>query len=187
MPKKQATSRIIGGSLKGSKLPYRPNKFIRPTESKTKETLFNWLLNDLEGKNCLDMFAGTGSLGIEALSRGAKKVVFIEKQKDLYESLLVNLKRLKVHDYGEVLRGNAFSLDLEKLSLKFDLIFIDPPFRENLVLPSIELINSNDILPPNALIYIECEKELKLDDMTKGLKLLKQSTGGQAQYSLYES
>jgi len=75
MPKKQATTRIIGGSLKGSKLPFKERKSTRPTESKTKETLFNWLLNDLEGKTCLDMFAGTGSLGIEALSRGAKKVV----------------------------------------------------------------------------------------------------------------
>jgi N6-adenine-specific methylase len=80
MPKKQATTRIIGGSLKGSKLPFKERKSTRPTESKTKETLFNWLLNDLEGKTCLDMFAGTGSLGIEALSRGAKKVVFVEKK-----------------------------------------------------------------------------------------------------------
>ncbi len=66
MPKKQATTRIIGGSLRGSKLPFKENRSIRPTEGKTKETLFNWLLNDLEGKTCLDMFAGTGSLGIEA-------------------------------------------------------------------------------------------------------------------------
>ena len=64
MSKKQATTRIIGGSLKGSKLPYKQNKSIRPTESRTKETLFNWLLEYLEGKTCLDLFAGTGSLGI---------------------------------------------------------------------------------------------------------------------------
>ena len=93
MPKKQATTRIIGGSLRGSKLPYKQNKSIRPTESKTKETLFNWLLNDLQGKVCLDMFAGTGSLGIEALSRGAEKVVFVEKQKTLSDKLKENLKR----------------------------------------------------------------------------------------------
>ena len=97
MPKKQATTRIIGGSLKGSKLPYKQNKSIRPTESKTKETLFNWLLNDLQGKVCLDMFAGTGSLGIEALSRGAEKVVFVEKQKILSDKLKGNLKRLDVY------------------------------------------------------------------------------------------
>ena len=107
MSKKQATTRIIGGSLKGSKLPYKQNKSIRPTESKTKETLFNWLLDDLEGKTCLDLFAGTGSLGIEAISRGAEKVVFVEIQKKQAESLRANLKRLNIDHYSQVVNGNC--------------------------------------------------------------------------------
>jgi len=80
MVKRQASTRIIAGKYRGTKLPFKPNKMLRPTESKTKETLFNWLLNDLRDKECLDMFAGTGSLGLEAISRGASNVIFFEKQ-----------------------------------------------------------------------------------------------------------
>ena len=187
MPKKQATTRIIGGSLRGSKLPFKENRSIRPTEGKTKETLFNWLLNDLEGKTCLDMFAGTGSLGIEALSRGAKEVVFVEKQKKLADSLKINLKRLKVYSSSQVLNANAFSIDFDNLPYKFDILFIDPPFRENLIQRSLDFVKSSNLLTPKALIYLECENELELVELTRDLNLLKESKGGQTQYCLYET
>ena len=187
MPKKQATTRIIGGSLRGSKLPFKENRSIRPTEGKTKETLFNWLLNDLEGKTCLDMFAGTGSLGIEALSRGAKEVVFVEKQKKLADSLKTNLKRLQVYSSSKVLNANAFSIDFDNLPYKFDILFIDPPFRENLIQRSLDFVKSSKLLTPKALIYLECETELELVELTRDLNLLKESKGGQTQYCLYET
>ena len=187
MPKKQATTRIIGGSLRGSKLPFKENRSIRPTEGKTKETLFNWLLNDLEGKTCLDMFAGTGSLGIEALSRGAKEVVFVEKQKKLADSLKANLKRLQVYSSSQVLNANAFSIDFDNLPYKFDILFIDPPFRENLIQRSLDFVKSSNLLTPKALIYLECETELELVELTRDLNLLKESKGGQTQYCLYET
>ncbi len=187
MPKKQATTRIIGGSLRGSKLPFKENRSIRPTEGKTKETLFNWLLNDLEGKTCLDMFAGTGSLGIEALSRGAKEVVFVEKQKKLADSLKTNLKRLQVYSSSQVLNANAFSIDFDNLPYKFDILFIDPPFRNNLIQRSLDFVKSSNLLTPNALIYLECETELELVELTRDLNLLKESKGGQTQYCLYET
>ena len=187
MPKKQATTRIIGGSLRGSKLPFKENRSIRPTEGKTKETLFNWLLNDLEGKTCLDMFAGTGSLGIEALSRGAKEVVFVEKQKKLAHSLKTNLKRLQVYSSTQVLNANVFSIDFDNLPYKFDILFIDPPFRENLIQRSLDFVKSSNLLTPKALIYLECETELELVELTQDLNLLKESKGGQTQYCLYET
>ena len=187
MPKKQATTRIIGGSLRGSKLPFKENRSIRPTEGKTKETLFNWLLNDLEGKTCLDMFAGTGSLGIEALSRGAKEVVFVEKQKKLADSLKTNLKRLQVYSSSKVLNANAFSIDFDNLPYKFDILFIDPPFGENLIQRSLDFVKSSNLLTPKALIYLECETELELVELTQDLNLLKKSKGGQTQYCLYET
>ena len=187
MPKKQATTRIIGGSLRGSKLPFKENRSIRPTEGKTKETLFNWLLNDLEGKTCLDMFAGTGSLGIEALSRGAKEVVFVEKQKKLADSLKTNLKRLQVYSSSQVLNANAFSIDFDNLPYKFDILFIDPPFRENLIQRSLDFVKSSNLLTPKALIYLDCETELELVELTRDLNLLKESKGGQTQYCLYET
>ena len=98
MAKRQASTNIIAGDLKGTKIYFKPNKALRPTESKTKETLFNWLLNDLDQKTCLDMFSGTGALGLEAISRGAKKVVFIERQKRLCQNLEEVLKKLKIED-----------------------------------------------------------------------------------------
>ena len=91
MAKKQATTRIIAGKFRGTKITFKSNKSLRPTESKTKETLFNWLLNDLDNKYCLDMFAGTGSLGFEALSRGAKEVLFIAVS---YTHLTLPTKRI---------------------------------------------------------------------------------------------
>ena len=187
MAKKQATTRIIGGSLKGSKLTFKPNKSLRPTESKTKETLFNWLFNDLEGKTCLDMFAGTGSLGIEALSRGAEKVIFVEKKKSQADTLKINLERLNVYQSSHILNTNIFSVDFNNLPYKFDLLFLDPPFRENLIQRSLDFIKCKNILSPKALIYLECETELKLTKITDGLNLLKESKGGQTQYCLYEN
>jgi len=187
MPKKQAATRIIGGSLRGSKLRYKLNKSLRPTESKTKETLFNWLLNDLKGKTCLDMFAGTGSLGIEALSRGADKVVFVENQKSQTDALQSNLERLNVDHSSHVLNENIFSVDFKNFPYQFDLLFLDPPFRENLIQRSLDFVLCKNILSPKALIYLECEKELNLLEITEGLNLLKESKGGQTHYCLYES
>ena len=88
MAKRQATTRIIAGKFRGTKIPFRLNKSLRPTENKTKETLFNWLMNDLDKKLCLDMYAGTGSLGFEAISRGAVRVVFIENDRDRYRAII---------------------------------------------------------------------------------------------------
>ena len=133
MAKRQATSRIIAGNYKGTKLSFKPNKNLRPTESKTKETLFNWLLNDLHEKKCLDMFAGTGALGLEALSRGASEVVFFEKQKNLCNSLESVVKKLGIKNKCKIINANSTTFDFTILNSEFDLIFLDPPFYENLI------------------------------------------------------
>ena len=123
MAKRQATTRIIAGKFRGTKLTFKPNKSLRPTESKTKETLFNWLLNDLDNKNCLDMFAGTGSLGFEALSRGAKEVIFIEKQKSLCSSIEEIAKQLEIKELVKHKKAGSLSVywlpeDFEKRKKK---------------------------------------------------------------------
>ena len=114
-------------------------------------------------------------------------MVFVEKQKILADSLKSNLKRLKIYKSSQVLNANTFSLDFNKLPYQFDLLFIDPPFRENLIRRSLDFVKSNNILSPKALIYLECEKELKLEQITENFNLLKESKGGQTQYCLYES
>ena len=187
MAKRQATSRIIAGSYKGTKLSFKPNKNLRPTESKTKETLFNWLLNDLHKKKCLDMFAGTGALGLEALSRGAEEVIFFEKQKALCGAIEVVVKKLGVKNKCRVINANSTAFDFKKLNTKFDLIFLDPPFNESLIQKSLNIISENELLTDKGLVYIECERDLDLGSLKTDLNQLKLSKGGETKYCLYES
>lgn len=187
MAKRQATSRIIAGSYKGTKLSFKPNKNLRPTESKTKETLFNWLLNDLHKKKCLDMFAGTGALGLEALSRGADEVVFFEKQKALCGAIEVVVKKLGINNKCRVINANSTAFDFKKLNTKFDLIFLDPPFHESLIQKSLNIISENQLLTEQGLVYIECERDLDLGSLKTNLTQLKLSKGGETKYCLYES
>ena len=187
MAKRQATSRIIAGNYKGTKLSFKPNKNLRPTESKTKETLFNWLLNDLHEKKCLDMFAGTGALGLEALSRGASEVVFFEKQKNLCNSLEGVVKKLGIKNKCKIINANSTTFDFTILNNEFDLIFLDPPFYENLIQKSLDTIFKNELLTKKGLIYIECEKDLELESIETNLSQLKQAKGGETKYYLYES
>jgi 16S rRNA (guanine966-N2)-methyltransferase len=187
MAKRQATSRIIAGSYKGTKLSFKPNKNLRPTESKTKETLFNWLLNDLHKKKCLDMFAGTGALGLEALSRGADEVVFFEKQKALCGAIEVVVKKLGINNKCRVINANSTAFDFTTLNTKFDLIFLDPPFHESLIQKSLNIISENQLLTEQGLVYIECERDLDLGSLKTNLTQLKLSKGGETKYCLYES
>ena len=187
MAKRQATSRIIAGNYKGTKLSFKPNKNLRPTESKTKETLFNWLLNDLHKKKCLDMFAGTGALGLEALSRGADEVVFFEKQKALCGAIEVVVKKLGINNKCRVINANSTAFDFTTLNTKFDLIFLDPPFHESLIQKSLNIISENQLLTEKGLIYIECERDLDLGSLKTNLTQLKLSKGGETKYCLYES
>ena len=110
---RKPNTRIIGGDFKGTKIPFTPSKDIRPTENKTRETLFNWLMGDVKDSVCLDMFAGTGALGLEALSRGAKKVVFIEKNKDLCSGILGLIKKLSLEDCAVVINTDSLKYSFE--------------------------------------------------------------------------
>ena len=187
MVKRQAAARIIAGKYRGTKLTFKPNKSLRPTESKTKETLFNWLLNDLDKKNCLDMFAGTGSLGFEALSRGAEEIVFIEKQKNLCNSIENVAKQLGIKKKCRIINANSASINFSSLTYKFDLIFLDPPFHEKLIQRSLDIIDENELLAKNGLVYIECENDFDINSLKTKLNQIKQSKGGQTKFYLYES
>src|ERR1700761_9030792 len=121
--------RIIGGSLRGSKLDVPDFAGLRPTPDRVRETLFNWLMPVIEGARCLDLFAGTGALGIEALSRGAAHVDFVESDAQLARMLRDNLARLK--QTASVLQSAA-SRFLESAGGEYDVVFLDPPFGDDL-------------------------------------------------------
>ena len=175
--------RIIAGKYRGRKLPVLMAEGLRPTTDRVKETLFNWLMPYINEANCLDCFAGAGSLGFEALSRGAKKVSLIELNKAAIKQLLANKQLLKSEN---VVVYNANVLEFLKTPTpnKFDLVFIDPPFRQNLVSQTCELLE-NDWLTEQALIYVEMEAEGN-QQLPNNWQLLKEKIAGQVAYRLYQ-
>lgn len=150
--------RIIAGQHRGRRLPVLVHDGLRPTGDRVKETLFNWLMTSISNANCLDMFAGSGSLGIEALSRGAEHVVFIEQDKQVCKQIDDNLKTLRETESATVVNNSALSSDLSKLlpsDEKFDIVFVDPPFGAGLIEQSVMKLRNEDLLSANAYIYIE--------------------------------
>ena len=139
-------------------------------------------LNDLDKKKCLDMYAGTGSLGLEAISRGAKEVGFMEKQNDLCKSIESLVKQLSIQSKSIIINANSTSFDFNVLGNKFDLIFLDPPFHEKLIQRSLDIIDENALLAKNGLIYIECEKDFDINSLKTKLGQIKQSKGGQTNW-----
>ncbi|MCY7296784.1 16S rRNA (guanine(966)-N(2))-methyltransferase RsmD [Alteromonas sp. a30] len=155
--------RIISGQWRGRKLPVLSADGLRPTTDRTKETLFNWLMQDIHGLRCIDAFAGSGSLGFEALSRGAKSVTFIEKNAAAVKQLKSNISLLKVNnEQAQVHLGEAADFFLQSPSQAYDLIFVDPPFGKGLVGPTLTKIVEKGWLTPTGLVYVEMEQPAPL-------------------------
>jgi len=185
--KKKAASgsiRIIAGKHKGRKLPVLAAEGLRPTADRVKETLFNWLMPYIHGANCLDCFAGAGSLGFEALSRGAANVHLMELNKAAAKQLSANKQLLKSDD---IVVSNTDTLAFLKTQtpVKFDVVFIDPPFRQNLISQTCELLNQG-WLSEQALIYVEMEAESD-QALPNNWQLLKEKIAGQVAYRLYQN
>lgn len=145
--------RIIGGAWRGRKIEFPPVAAIRPTPDRVRETLFNWLQFDIPGSRCLDLFAGSGALGFEALSRGAATVVFVESDLQAAGRLSGNLERLAC-DRGTVVRTTAGQY-LEGAVEPFDVIFLDPPYAERLLAATCRRIEERGWLKPGGLVYLE--------------------------------
>ncbi|HFC92211.1 MAG TPA: 16S rRNA (guanine(966)-N(2))-methyltransferase RsmD, partial [Leucothrix mucor] len=147
-----------------------------PTPDRVRETLFNWLQRSIAHARCLDLFAGSGALGLEALSRGASEVVFIEKYRPAARQLEQNLALLKASN--SVINQDAKTY-LLKESQAFDVIFLDPPFRQGLLPVMLELIIENKLINNNALIYLEHEAEANYDWQDWQLETIKETKAGQ--------
>jgi 16S rRNA (guanine966-N2)-methyltransferase len=147
--------RIIGGTLRNSRLAVPELPGLRPTAERVRETLFNWLQPVLAGSRCLDAFAGTGALGIEALSRGAGGVTFIERDTRLATALRANLSRLKTA--GEVI-GDDAARWLKGPGTPFDIVFMDPPFALAAWADTAALLEAGGWLAPTAWIYVEAPR-----------------------------
>ncbi len=183
---KKGEIRIIGGKWKGKKIFFDLNDDLRPTPDRAKETLFNWLGQDLSEMYCLDLFSGTGALGLEAYSRGAKKVTFVEKNKKYLQKIKkVYLEMSKKEDCYFFCSECLEWVKNNNVQTKYDLIFIDPPFNKNLIDDLLTGILEKKLLSKGGRIYFEFEKELNLK-IPKSLNLKKKKNLGRKSYVLTE-
>lgn len=179
------TIRIIGGEQGGRKLKFPDAKGLRPTADRVRETLFNWLQAEVPGATCLDLFAGSGAIGLEALSRGAAKLVFCEQSAAAANSLLENIKLLGLQDRAEVLRMDARRL-LQQHSQSFDIVFLDPPFAAGLLPEICERLEQSGWLADNAFIYLEQDSSHSLPELPPRWQLYRETAAGQAACRLFQ-
>jgi len=177
--------RIIGGQWRSRKLPVNDVEGLRPTTDRVKETVFNWLAPYLDNADCLDLFAGSGGLAFEALSRYAASALLIEKDRGAAKQLQTNLATLKCTN-ATVNNKDSLSV-LEKSCTKpFSVVFIDPPFRKNLLEKSCYLLETNGWLTDDAVIYIEVESELSMLPLPNNWRCIKDKKAGQVSFSLWQ-
>ena len=155
--------RITGGDLKGKKIPFDFKSSLRPTSSKLREVLFNWMQFEIDGLKCLDLFAGTGSLGIEAISRGASNIVFTESNKKNYRILKSCVFELNLQDKSMVLFKDGLAWIKENDLSDFDLIFLDPPFNKDFEKKALDIIQKKQNLKSSCKIYVEFNKFTNID------------------------
>lgn len=155
--------RIIGGKWKGRKIPIMRDVKVRPTVNFMRETLFNWLYAVIPDAICLDCFAGSGALGLEALSRGAREVTFLEHNLVCVNMLLQTIRSLKVLDYSEVIHTDSL-VWIRKSKKVYNVVFIDPPFKENLIRKFIFFLEKYNHLQKKSWIYIETSKYYRISN-----------------------
>lgn len=164
--------RIIGGEWRRRLLEFADAPDLRPTPDRMRETLFNWLGQDLTGEICLDLFAGSGALGFEAASRGAKQSVLVERDAAIIRTLAANKTTLSAQQV-EIIRADALAF-LQTDSRRYDVVFVDPPYRLNLLPRVFPLLGR--VLAPGARIYAESDQ---IPEAPAGFELLKQGRSGQ--------
>jgi 16S rRNA (guanine966-N2)-methyltransferase len=175
--------RIIGGGWRGRRVNFPDIPGLRPTPDRVRETLFNWLQNDIAGARCLDLFAGSGALGLEALSRGAAEAVFVEQAVAASRSLQEQLTRLGGQRKGRVVEMGAARF-LRTPAAPFDIVFLDPPFGSNALADYVPLLDSGNWLNMGGLVYLENEKTAGAPNLPAHWELLKSKSAGEVGYHL---
>jgi 16S rRNA (guanine966-N2)-methyltransferase len=173
--------RIIGGSLRGSRLSVPDTAGLRPTPDRVRETLFNWLAPVIDGAHCLDLFAGTGALGIEALSRGAAQVDFVESDAKLAALLRENLARLKQDVRVHVADALRFAAQDDG---RYDIVFLDPPFAADAWTPIAQALEMHERLAAAAWIYVESAVSATFE-LPPNWQPHREGRAGDVRYALY--
>lgn len=186
--------RIIAGEWRGRKIPFATAVGLRPTQDRVRETLFNWISGPVPGATCLDLFAGTGALGLEALSRGAKQVNFVDLSNIATNSLNDNLKLLPIaaDQIAKVEQMSSFNwlrnykdrATTDEQIERYDLVFLDPPFALALMQDTLKALFDSQCLSDKAMIYVEQPQPLEELLLPEGWKLHRSKKAGQVFYGL---
>lgn len=176
--------RVIAGDYKGRKLETPMDNSVRPTSDKVKEALFSILMNDIWGSKVCDLFAGTGGLGIEALSRGAEKCYFADQSRASIKLLTENVKKCGAQEKSVIIPGD-FTRALERLREQIDIFIIDPPYGNGMEYKAMEIIQRNNLLAEDGVIVVEHDARDKMDDQVAGFTKLKEKKYGKVVLSIY--
>lgn len=182
-----STLRIIGGQWRGRKISFPAVDGLRPTPDRVRETLFNWLQPHIAGARCLDLYSGSGALGLEALSRGAASCAFVDRDSQVVRQIGENLKLLDSGD-GELIHASAdqwLSLQNGALRKPFDIVFMDPPFNQGKVAGDCAALVSAGLLAENAIVYIETESRLSDPGTPASWHEHRQKKAGRVSYRLF--
>ena len=175
--------RIIGGGWRGRRINFPDIPGLRPTPDRVRETLFNWLQNAIGGARCLDLFAGSGALGLEALSRGAHEVVFVEQAVAAARALQEQLIRFGGGDKARVVEMGAARF-LRSPAPPFDIVFLDPPYGRDALAEYVPMLDAGNWLKMGGLVYLENEKSAGLPKLPAHWELLKSKAAGEVGYHL---
>ncbi len=176
--------RIIAGDLKGRKLASPKDEKVRPTSDKVKEAIFSMIADSYYDEVVIDLFAGTGNLGIEAISRGAKHCYFGDKSKDSLILIKDNINTCKVQDKSTIIAGD-YEMVLKHIPVKAQIIFLDPPYKDGLMVSCIQRINDFDLLTEEGYIIAEHSLQEKLPETIGKYQLIKEKRYGKIAVSIY--
>lgn len=180
--------RVISGKVRGLKLDTPKNEDVRPTTDRVKESLFNIISPYIIDSNVLDLFAGTGSLGIECLSRGASYATFVDVSKESIKIVKSNIEKARVENESTILNMD-FKSAIKRLRLqnkKFDIIFMDPPYYKNMFIDAISNIDSADLLSQDGIIVVEHDKQDKFEDKIGRLEKIRDKKYGNTTLTFYK-
>jgi 16S rRNA (guanine966-N2)-methyltransferase len=179
--------RIIGGKFRGRKIEQPESEAVRPTKDRTREAVFNIIAELVPDADVLDLFAGSGAYGLEALSRGARKAVFIEKEREAASAIKRNISSLGVGERAKVITGDVFKAikELKEEKEAFELVFIDPPYSKGEAKKTLIKVNHYDILKHSGLVIIEHRTGESLPDSEGDVSILKRKTYGNTSISIY--
>ena len=182
-PGKRNSVRIIGGGWRGRRVQFPDSPGLRPTPDRVRETLFNWLQQSIAGSRCLDLFAGSGVLGIEALSRGAREVVFVEQARDAARALSAQLQSLGGSSRAQVIETAAQRF-LAAPGEPFDGIFLDPPYGRGYLADCVAAIEAGGWVKAGGWVYLESERAAGVPALPPHWDLVKSKSAGEVGYHL---